>query len=85
MLNVTLLFLTMASLSKRQVLLVDDDPAIRACIAMLLEAAGYDVAAAEDGLEGSISSAKRIKPALYQVIHTCKTESLPRRLALCAS
>jgi len=38
----------MASLSKRQVLLVDDDPAIRACIAMLLEAVGYDVAAAED-------------------------------------
>jgi CheY-like chemotaxis protein len=41
----------MASLSQRQVLVVDDDPAIRTCMTMLLESAGYYVAVAEDGLE----------------------------------
>jgi CheY-like chemotaxis protein len=35
--------------SKRQVLVVDDDPSLRDCVARLLESAGYDVASAEDG------------------------------------
>ena len=37
--------------SKRQVLVVDDDPSVRDSVARLLTSAGYDVAAAEDGLE----------------------------------
>ena len=36
---------------QRQVLVVDDDPAIRACLTTLLESACYDVAAAQDGIE----------------------------------
>jgi CheY-like chemotaxis protein len=41
----------MATPSKRQVLVVDDDPSVRDSVARLLTSAGYDVAAAEDGLE----------------------------------
>ncbi len=41
--------LTMSSPSKRQILVVDDNPGVRETIAMLLRAAGYDVAVAEDG------------------------------------
>jgi len=41
----------MESLAQRQVLVVDDDPAIRACMTMLLQSVGYGVAVAEDGLE----------------------------------
>ena len=39
----------MATASKRQVLVVDDDPSVRDCVARLLESAGYLVASAEDG------------------------------------
>jgi CheY-like chemotaxis protein len=41
----------MAALAQRQVLVVDDDPAVRTCLTMLLESVGYDVAAAEDGVQ----------------------------------
>ncbi len=41
----------MANPSKPQVLVVDDDPSVRDSVARLLMSAGYDVAAAEDGLE----------------------------------
>jgi CheY-like chemotaxis protein len=41
----------MATLSKRQVLVVDDDASVRDSVARLLRSAGYDVAAAEDGFE----------------------------------
>ena len=39
----------MAAVSKRQVLVVDDDPSVRDSVARLLASAGYDVASAEDG------------------------------------
>ena len=41
--------LTMSSPSKRQILVVDDNPGVRETIAMLLMSAGYDVLVAEDG------------------------------------
>src|SRR5947207_13846491 len=40
---------TMSKASRRQVLLVDDNPSIRESLATLLMRAGYDVAVAEDG------------------------------------
>jgi len=46
----------MASLA--QVLVVDDDPTIRACVSLLLESAGYDVAEAEDGIEALLFISK---------------------------
>ena len=45
----------MALPSQRQVLIVDDDAAVRACLTMLLESVGYDVAAAGDGIEALLS------------------------------
>ena len=39
----------MATASKGQILVVDDDPSVRDCVARLLESAGYLVASAEDG------------------------------------
>ena len=48
----------MVSFAQRQVLVVDDDPAIRACMSMLLESVGYDVAVAEDGLEALLFISK---------------------------
>ena len=39
----------MATSSKREVLVVDDDPSIRESLALLLVTAGYDVASAQDG------------------------------------
>jgi CheY-like chemotaxis protein len=41
-----------SSPSNRQVLVVDDDPAVRESIALLLTSAGYDVIVAEDGFAG---------------------------------
>jgi len=41
--------LTMASPSKLQILVVDDNPGVRETIAMLLVSTGYDVVVADDG------------------------------------
>jgi CheY-like chemotaxis protein len=51
-------FVIMAAFAQRQVLVVDDNPAIRACITTMLESAGYDVAEAEDGLEALLLISK---------------------------
>src|SRR5947209_19726765 len=44
----------MATPSKLQVLVVDDDPNIRETVAMLLISEGYDVVAAEDGFQALV-------------------------------
>ena len=48
----------MATPSKREVLVVDDDPTVRETVAMLLMSAGYDVAAAEDGFQAALAAKK---------------------------
>ena len=42
---------TMATPGQRRVLVVDDEPAVRTCLTILLESVGYDVDAAQDGIE----------------------------------
>ena len=54
----TLLSLTMATPGQRRVLVVDDEPAIRSCLTILLESVGYDVDAAEDGIEALLLISK---------------------------
>jgi CheY-like chemotaxis protein len=51
----------MAIRSKRQVLVVDDDPNVRDSVARLLMSAGYDVASAEDGL-AALSHLNKTRP-----------------------
>jgi CheY-like chemotaxis protein len=51
----------MAPPSKRQVLVVDDDPSVRQTVAMSLISAGYDVAAAEDGF-GALLQLRKMLP-----------------------
>jgi DNA-binding response OmpR family regulator len=46
-------------MGKRYVLIVDDDPDIVETIAMMLEAKGYEVGKAYDGIEGQESIGKR--------------------------
>ena len=41
----------MSDLSKRQILVVDDEPSIREILARVLTSAGYDAVTAEDGFE----------------------------------
>jgi CheY-like chemotaxis protein len=48
----------MSSPSKRQILVVDDNPAVRETIAMLLMSAGYDVVVAEDGFSALLQLRK---------------------------
>jgi CheY-like chemotaxis protein len=63
----------MATLSKRQVLVVDDDPSVRDSVARLLTSAGYDVAAAEDGLEALFQLNKVIPDVSFptSTCHVC--------------
>jgi CheY-like chemotaxis protein len=51
----------MPSSSKRQILLVDDDPCVRETVAMLLISAGYDVSTAGDGF-GALLQLRKILP-----------------------
>ena len=53
----------MATPSKLQVLVVDDDPSVRETVALLLMSAGYDVAAAEDGF-GALLQLRKMLPDL---------------------
>jgi CheY-like chemotaxis protein len=49
-----------ATTSKRQVLVVDDDPSVRECVARSLESAGYLVASAEDGFRALVQMKKTL-------------------------
>lgn len=51
----------MANPSKRQILVVDDDPSVRESVATLLMSAGYDVVVAEDGF-GALSQLRKTLP-----------------------
>jgi CheY-like chemotaxis protein len=53
----------MATPSKREVLLVDDDPSIRESLALLLVSAGYDVSSAQDGFT-ALLQLRRTLPAV---------------------
>ena len=53
----------MPNRSKPQILVVDDEASVRESLAMLLTAAGYDVAAAEDGFD-ALLHLKRVLPDL---------------------
>ena len=44
-------FLPMVSSRKNPILIVDDDPSIRATVAMLLAPAGYNISTAADGFD----------------------------------
>jgi CheY-like chemotaxis protein len=50
----------MAVASKREVLVVDDDPGVRESVATLLLSAGYDVAAAKDGFAALLQLRKTL-------------------------
>src|SRR5437660_12672067 len=51
----------MPKASRRQILLVDDNPSVRETLAMLLMRAGYDVAVAEDGF-AALSQLRKTLP-----------------------
>ena len=50
-------------MSERPILVIDDDPAIRATVAEILTSEGYTVATATNGADG-LQSLERIHPAL---------------------
>ena len=71
----------MATLSKRQVLVVDDDPSVRDSVARLLTSAGYDVAAAEDGLEALLQLNKGMLDVIVSDLNMPRMSGLgPKRL-----
>jgi CheY-like chemotaxis protein len=45
----------MSTLSKHQILLVDDEPSVREILELLLSSAGYEVATAEDGFRALLA------------------------------
>ena len=51
----------MTQTSRHHVLLVDDEPAVRESLALILESAGYDVSSAEDGFDGLLQL-RRLAP-----------------------
>lgn len=51
----------MTQASRHHVLLVDDEPAVRESLALILESAGYDVSSAEDGFDGLLQL-RRLAP-----------------------
>ena len=48
--------------SRHQVLIVDDDDAVRDSLSLLLKASGFEVSTAADGLEVPCSIEKRVFP-----------------------
>lgn len=54
----------MATPSKQEVLVVDDDPSVRETVATLLISAGYDVAVAKDGFEALLQLRKMLPDAI---------------------
>jgi CheY-like chemotaxis protein len=56
-------YFAMDSESKKRILVVDDELCVRASMAMLLDAAGYDVCTAEDGFE-ALLQLKRTMPTV---------------------
>src|SRR5437868_7409372 len=54
----------MSDLSKRQILVVDDEPSIREILARVLTSAGYDVVTAEDGFEALLQLRRAIPDVL---------------------
>lgn len=61
----------MATPSKREVLVVDDDPSIRDSIALVLVSAGYDVSSAQDGFT-ALLQLRRTLPDLIVSTSTCR-------------
>jgi CheY-like chemotaxis protein len=53
--------MTMSNAAKRQILVVDDNQAIRETFALLLMSAGYDVVVAEDGF-AALSQLRKLLP-----------------------
>jgi len=53
----------MSTPSKHEILIVDDEAAVRNCIAMLLQASGYDVSTAVNGFD-ALLQLKRKVPAI---------------------
>lgn len=50
------------TLKKKRVLVVDDDPVIRTMVQAILEAEGYEVLCAEDGIQGVEAVEKQTDP-----------------------